>query len=138
MASENLKNMLNEAIAREIAVSIQYMWQHVMVKGINSETVGDVFRRIALVEMKHAELIAERLDYLGGVPTTKPTKIEVDGSAENMLKKDVKAEEEAIALYRNIIKLADKEGDTTTRKLFEEILAQEEEHHNTFTTLLGK
>jgi len=138
MASENLKNMLNEAIAREIAVSIQYMWQHVMVKGINSETVGDVFRRIALVEMKHAELIAERLDYLGGVPTTKPTKIEVDGSAENMLKKDVKAEEEAIALYRSIIKLADKEGDTTTRKLFEEILAQEEEHHNTFTTLLGK
>lgn len=138
MASENLKNILNEAIAKEIAVSIQYMWQHVMVKGINSETVGDVFRRIALVEMKHAELIAERLDYLGGVPTTKPTKIEVDGSAENMLKKDVKAEEEAIALYRSIIKLADKEGDTTTRKLFEEILAQEEEHHNTFTTLLGK
>jgi len=138
MTSENLKNILNEAIAKEIAVSIQYMWQHVMVKGINSETVGDVFRRIALVEMKHAELIAERLDYLGGVPTTKPTKIEVDGSAENMLKKDVKAEEEAIALYRSIIKLADKEGDTTTRKLFEEILAQEEEHHNTFTTLLGK
>lgn len=138
MASENLKNLLNEAIAREIAVSIQYMWQHVMVKGINSETVGDVFRRIAIVEMKHAELIAERLDYLGGVPTTKPTKIEVDGSAENMLKKDVKAEEEAITLYRSIIKLADKEGDTTTRKLFEEILAQEEEHHNTFTTLLGK
>ena len=138
MASENLRNLLNEAIAREIAVSIQYMWQHVMVKGINTESVGPVFRSISLVEMKHAEMIAERLDYLGGVPTTKPYKIEVDGSPENMLKKDVKAEEEGITLYRSIIKLADKEGDTTTRTLFEGILAEEEEHHKIFTTLLGK
>ena len=138
MASENLRNLLNEAIAREIAVSIQYMWQHVMVKGINTESVGGVFRSISLVEMKHAEMIAERLDYLGGVPTTKPYKIEVDGSPENMLKKDVKAEEEGITLYRSIIKLADKEGDTTTRTLFEGILAEEEEHHKIFTTLIGK
>lgn len=138
MASENLRNLLNEAIARELAVSIQYMWQHVMVKGMVSETVGGIFRTTAITEMKHAELIAERLDYLGGVPTTKPVKIEVDGSAENMLKKDVKAEAEAIALYKSIIKLADKEGDVTTRTLFEGILAQEEEHHKIFTTLLEK
>ncbi|MBI4824712.1 MAG: ferritin-like domain-containing protein [Nitrospirae bacterium] len=138
MASLNLKRLLNEAIAREIAVSIQYMWQHVMVKGIVTESVAPVFRTTALTEMRHAELIAERLDYIGGVPTTKPTKIEVDGSAENMLKKDVKAEEEAIALYRSIIKLADKEGDTTTKILMEKILSDEEEHHKIFTTLLGK
>ncbi len=138
MASENLKKLLNEAIAREIAVSIQYMWQHVMVKGINAESVGPVFKTIAIAEMKHAELIAERLDYLGGIPATKPTKIEVDGSAENMLALDIKAEKEAIALYRSIVKLADKEDDITTRTLFEKILADEEDHHKTFTTLLGK
>jgi bacterioferritin len=57
--------------------------------------------------------------------------------ATKMLKIDVKAEEDAIALYNDIIKVADKEGDVTTRKLFEDILGQEEEHHNTFTTLLG-
>lgn len=139
MASKKLIDMLNDAVAREIAVSIQYMWQHIMVKGITSETVGGVFRRIALVEMLHAELIAERLDYLGGVPTTKPTQITVGGSnATGMLKIDIKLEEDAIALYKQIIKQADKEGDSTTRKLFEQILAEEEDHHNTFTTLLGK
>lgn len=138
MASENLKRLLNEAIAREIAVSVQYMWQHVMVKGIVSESVGPVFKTIAIAEMKHAETIAERLDYLGGAPTTKPTKIEVGGSAANMLKIDVKLEAEAIALYKSIIKLADKEGDVTTKTMFEKILADEEGHHNTFTTLLEK
>lgn len=138
MASESLKRLLNEAIAREIAVSIQYMWQHIMVKGIASQGVAPIFRTTALNEMLHAELLAERLDYLGGIPTTKPVKIEVDGSAENMLKKDVKAEKEAIALYKSIIKLAEKEGDTTTRALIERILTDEENHHNIFSTLLGK
>jgi bacterioferritin len=55
-----------------------------------------------------------------------------------MLGFDAKAEEEAIDLYKEIIKLAASEGDTTTRLLFEQILSEEEEHHDTFTTLLGK
>jgi bacterioferritin len=139
MASKKLKDMLNQAIAREIAVSIQYMWQHVMVRGMYAEAVGPVFRQIALTEMLHAEMIAERLDYLGGVPTTKPTTINVGGSdPRKMLIFDVKAEEEAIKMYKVIIKLAEKEGDITTRKLFEDILRDEEGHHNTFTNLLEK
>ena len=59
-------------------------------------------------------------------------------SAEQMLQADVKAEEEAIELYKDIIKQAVAEKDETTRLLFEEILSAEERHHDTFTTLLGK
>lgn len=137
--NKKLLDMLNEAIAREVAVAIQYMWQHVTIKGMYAEAIGPTLRLIALQEMLHAELIAERLDYLGGTPTTKPSTVEVGGGvAEKMLKLDVKAEEEAIALYRDIIKLADKEGDTTTRKLFEQILGEEEGHHSIFTNLLEK
>ncbi len=55
-----------------------------------------------------------------------------------MLKTDIKAEKEAIALYKKTIKTADKEGDSTTRRLFEKILAEEEGHHDTFTKLLEK
>jgi bacterioferritin len=62
----------------------------------------------------------------------------VGGTPEQMLKADVKAEEEAITLYKDIIKQAASEGDETTRLLFEEILTQEEGHHDTFTTLLGQ
>ena len=138
MASKKLLDKLNEAIARELQVSIQYMWQHVMVMGINAESVGGVFKKIAIVEMKHAEEIAERLYYLGGVPTTKPNPIEIGKTVKEMLDIDAKAELGAIGMYREIIKLAEKEGDYTTKRLFEAILSAEEDHHNTFSTLLEK
>lgn len=136
MASNELLDKMNDAIAREIQVSIQYMWQHVMIKGINAETVGGIFKQIAITEMKHAEAIAERLDYLGGIPTTKPTPIEIGKTAKQMLSINKKAEEDAISLYKEIITIAQKEGDHTTVKLFTDILAEEEEHHNQFSTLL--
>jgi len=135
MASE-LIELLNKAIAREIGVSVQYMWQHVMAIGMKSPEVKDIFEDIAIEEMKHAEKIAERLFYLGGIPTTKPTPINVGSSLENMIEKDLEAENEAIELYREIIDLAAKKEDSTTRLLFEEILTEEEEHKHTFTILL--
>jgi bacterioferritin len=136
MASKKLQEMLNEAIAREIQVSVQYMWQHVMVRGINAESVGGVFKTTGITEMKHAEAIAERLDYLGGIPTTKPTPIEIGKTAKEMLRINKMAEEDAIKLYKEIIALAEKDGDIVTKKLFESILSDEEEHHNQFSTLL--
>jgi len=102
------------------------------------KSVADVFKEIAITEMKHAEKIAERLAYLGGTPTTKPDPIFVGADLEEMLQTDVKAEEAAIALYKQTIKAADDAGDITTRRLFEEILGEEEAHHDTFTRLLGK
>lgn len=127
---------MNEGIARELQVSIQYMWQHVLVTGINGAVVEGIFKEIAITEMKHAEEIAERLASLNGIPTIKPGPIVVGSSLEQMLRLDEKAEEEAIILYKKTIQLASKEGDITTRRLFEKILAEEEEHIDTFGKLL--
>ncbi len=137
-ASAALTDMLQQAIAREIQVSVQYMWQHIMAKGLESGSIADVFEDVAISEMKHAEKIAERIFYFDIVPTTKPDPIKVGGSLKEMLEVDAAAEVEAIDLYKKIIKQADSEGDSTTRLLFEQILADEESHHDTFTTLLGK
>ncbi|MCX9085149.1 MAG: ferritin-like domain-containing protein [Candidatus Methanoperedens sp.] len=134
--ADELLELLNKAIAREIQVSVQYMWQHIMVMGMKSPEVKDLFQDIAVDEMKHAEKIAERLFYLGGIPTTKPTPIVVGGSLEDMVKHDLKAEEEAIEMYRKIIAIAAQREDSTTRLLFEEILTDEEEHKHLFTILL--
>ena len=136
MTSEKLMNLLNQAISQELSASIQYMWHHVMAIGMRSPEVRDKIREISIVEMKHAEKIAERLDYLGGVPSTKPTPIEIGTNLEDIIQKNKAKEEGAIKLYRDIIKVASDEGDTTTRLLFEEILSDEEEHHNDFSTLL--
>jgi len=134
--SDKLKGMLNDAIAREIAVGIQYMWQHVQVMGVKGIAVQDQFKQTAIAEMKHAETIAERLWYLIGTPTTKPASINVGNSLKEFLELDTKAEEEAILLYKKIIEQAQKEGDVTTAFMFKEILEDEEGHHDLFTTML--
>ena len=135
-ASKELLDLLNKAIAREIQVSIQYMWQHVMWGGVKGFAVKDAFSSIAKAEMKHAEQIAERLYYLGGTPTTKPTPIFVGSTLKEMVAQDVKDEENAISLYNEVIKLARKEGDEVTNLMFRHILQDEEDHHDTFTTLM--
>ena len=138
MATRKLMNMLNKAIAREIQVSIQYMWQHVLWKGIDHFAVKDELKSIAIVEMKHAEEIAERLAFFGGQPTTKPEPIFVGKNLKQMLTQDMKDEQGAIKLYTTIIQQAVKEKDHTTARMFRKILAEEEEHLDTFSGLLGK
>ena len=135
-ASDELKALLDAAVAREIQVSIQYMWQHVQVMGVKAVAVQDKFKETAIDEMKHAEKIAERLWYLGGTPTTKPTQITVGKTLKEFLELDTLAEVEAVEMYRQIIQLATKEGDVTTAFMFKEILEDEEEHHDLFTTML--
>jgi bacterioferritin len=135
--SQQLMDMLNDAIARELSVSVSYMWQHVLMTGMHAFAVKAEIKKISIAEMKHAEQIAERLVYLGGRPTTKPTEIRVGEKLDDMIRINVKLEEGAITLYRDIIKTAEGEGDTVTADMFHQILADEEEHHNTFSGLLG-
>ncbi len=135
-ASKELLDLLNRAIAREIQVSVQYMWQHVLWSGVKGFAVKDELKKIAVEEMKHAEAIAERLNYLGGIPTTKPDPIFVGKTLREMITQDKKDEEVAIELYKKIIAIARKEEDEVTNRLFRQILADEEEHHDVFSTLL--
>ena len=136
MASKKLLELLNKGVAREIQVSVQYMWQHVQWSGIPHYAIKDELKKVAIEEMKHAEEIAERLFYLGGIPTTKPDPVFVGKTLKEMLARDLKDEEGAIKLYREIIATAQKEDDPTTARLFRKILADEEEHHDFFQGVL--
>ena len=135
MASQKLKDLMNKGLASEIQVTIQYMWQHVQWIGVEHYAVSEQFKEIAIQEMKHAEKIAERLWYLDGVPTTKPAPIQVGGEMWEMVDYDITAEQQAIDLYKEIMEVAMKEGDPTTRFIFEKILEEEEEHHDFFASL---
>ena len=137
-ASEKLTDLLQRAIAGEMQAAIQYMWQHVVMVGLESESVGPALRSIAMSEMKHAEQIAERLNYLGGIPTTKPNPIYVGGTIPAMLAVDVTAEEDTIALYMDIIAQAKGDDDHETALMFRELILDEQGHHNTLLTLLGR
>jgi bacterioferritin len=135
-------NLLNKAVSREIQVAVQYMLQHAkmekLIRKVISENilldkttydaVGKFLREFAIQEMKHAAAIMERIYYLGGSATTKAGKVNVGNALSEFAKNGVKAEEEALVLYRTIIDTAGKFEDWETRELFEKIYSEEEKH----------
>jgi bacterioferritin len=135
-------DILNKAVEREIQVSIQYILQHSKMEKLVRKTipenilfdkttydvVGKILKETAIMEMKHAAKIIERIYYLGGQASTKSAKITIGNSLSEFAKLGVKAEEEALTLYREIIETAGKIGDWETREVFEKIYGEEEDH----------
>lgn len=145
--------MLNKALASEIMAIVQYTNQHekasclqlrqkntpleVIEESNKAKVVSDLLKKIFMAEMDHFEKISERIYMLEGEATAIPDPLpQVGQTTEDFLKLDRKAENDAIMLYRTIIQEATKRGDTTTKRLFEEILMQEEEHYWEFDDYL--
>ncbi len=135
---EKLIEALNKGAAREIGAIIQYSYHHAMAEGIASPEISDLFEKTATEEMEHLESFAQRIVYLGGTPTTKPTDIKTGGDLKKMIEDDLTIEYQAISMYKEQIKLAAEIGDTTTRLMLEKILTAEEKHADTWETILQK
>lgn len=129
---------LNYDISLEIGAIVQYVNHHVMVAGTESPAVSDIFEETSKDEMKHMEKLTERIDYLGGVPSTKIAQIKMGGDLRKMVKDDLDNENIAIKTYKSHIKLVAEIGDTTTRLMLEEILTDEERHAYQWETVLAK
>ena len=141
-ATSDYIGLLNQAVSREIQVALQYMLQHakmeklirkciaenILLDKTTYDAVGKFLREIAIEEMKHAAAAMERIYYLGGEATTKSDKVTIGKSLIEFAKLGVKAEEEALVLYRKIIEEAAKIGDWETREMFEDIYSAEEKH----------
>ena len=135
-------DLLNEAIQREIQVSLQYLLQHAKMEKLTRrklpenilldkttyDAVGKFLREFGIVEMKHAASIMERIYYLGGQATTNSKKPIIGDSLSEFARLGVKAEEEALVLYRQILEATIENGDYETREVFEKIYGEEEGH----------
>lgn len=137
--------VLNEALATEIVCTLRYKRHYYTATGLYSEPVAAEFLEHAGEEQEHADKLAERIVQLGGEPDfnpdtlTKRSHAEYDESADliQMIKEDLVAERVAVASYTEITQwLGD--GDPTTRRVFEELLAQEEEHADDLRGLLER
>ena len=136
--------VLNEVLATELVCVLRYKHHYYMAKGIHAKPVAAEFLEHANEEMGHADSVAKRITELGGKPNFNPDGLHTRSHAEyregntleEMIKEDLIAERIAIDSYKEIIDyLGDK--DTTTRRMFEEILAVEEEHADDLVSLLG-
>jgi bacterioferritin len=120
---DTVLKLLNDALATEIVCVLRYKRHHFMAKGINSEAVAAEFAEHATEEQEHADRFAERIVQLGGEPDFAPDGLKTRSHSEY---KDT---------YRAIIHYLG-ENDITTRRIFEEVLAVEEEHADDMADLL--
>lgn len=140
---ERVLYVLNQALATELVCVLRYRRHYYTAKGLNAQAAAAEFLEHAGEEDDHAAMIAARISQLGGEPDfnpktlTKRSHSEYDESSDlkEMIREDLVAERVAIASYTEIISWLG-EGDPTTRRVLEEILAKEEEHAEDMLDLL--
>jgi len=134
MDNKKIVEILNKIRVEELTAIMQYSQHHYLAKGINSPVVSEIFKKLSMVEMKHAYAIAERITALGGAPTMKIDQVDVPEKLEDMIRVNYKVEKGAIKAFKGYIK--DVSDDPTTRRMLEDILADEEDHLNELGKLL--
>ena len=134
--------LLNDALATEIVCVLRYTFHYVTADGFNSESVKKEFGEHAHDEQQHALRIAERIDELGGKPDFSPQGLSharsdyVEGrNLVDMIREDLVAERIVIEIYREMIRYFG-EKDPVSRRMLEDILAQEEDHATDMHDLL--
>lgn len=136
-------SILNEALATEIVCVLRYQHHYFMSTGVHGKGVADEFKEHADAERQHADMIAERIQQLGGKPDFNPKSLlersvsqYVEGETlADMIKEDLIAERIVIDVYQEMIRYF-ANNDPTTRKMIEQILADEEEHASDLADLL--
>ncbi len=135
--------VLNEVLASEIVCVLRYKRHFFMAKGLNAEPIAQEFAQHAADEQMHVDLVALRITQLGGEPNFDPNGLLTRSVAEykagtslvNMIEEDLVAERVVIMWYGEIARWFG-DGDITTRRLMEELLAKEEEHADDLADLL--
>ena len=128
-------DLLNAARARELSAILQYLQQHYELADQGYGKLATKVKAVGIQEMKHAEAFAERVLFLGGVPTTKPdAEITKGQKIPEMLKTDMALEAQAMKMYNESSGVCEQEKDQVSKDLFEKILKEEEDHFNYFDT----
>ena len=140
---ETVLRLLNESLATELVCYLRYKRHYFMATGLKASVAAAAFLEHAGQELQHADQLAERIMQLGGEPDFNPNGLTERSHAEyvaganlrEMITENLVAERIAIDSYREIVVYLG-DDDPTTRRLFEEILAQEEEHADDMADLL--
>ena len=120
---------LNAALKEELTAISQYFLHAEMCENWKYDKLGDYIKKQSIDEMKHAEVLIERILFLDGTPKlTELLHLNIGQNVKQQLENDLKLEIAAVAQYNNAIKLARDEGDNASRGLFEKLLKDEEGH----------
>jgi bacterioferritin len=122
-------DFLNKALTNELTAINQYWLHYRTLKHWGVQKLAEKEREESIDEMKHADVLAERVLFLDGLPNFQAiNKLKVGETVEEILKADLALEMEAIPLLRDAIQYSESVRDYVSREIFERILESEEEH----------
>jgi len=125
--------LLNTAVADELHAVHQYMYFHFHLDDLGYGPLALLFKRTAIEEMVHIEMLAERILFLGGdvelVPSAEVEKIH---DAEKMLVKAAEMEQNSAADYNKAALACSANADSASKQIFESLVADEERHFDQY------
>lgn len=134
---KDLVTALNEDLAREYQAIIAYTVYSNVLKGAKWMNIAAELKLHAAQELQHALIIADQIDYLGGMPTATPKPVKLSEKPEDMIRFDLDNETETIKNYRQRVKQAEALGHYALAENLRTIISQEQEHQHDLATALG-
>jgi bacterioferritin len=127
--NEDVVSVLQDVLCAELTAINQYFIHASMCQNWRYQRLADYIYKESLGEMKHAQMVMDRILYFDGAPNMqKYMRIDVGGSVKQMHEHDLQLEKDAVERLNKGVELARAKGDNGTRALLEEILKSEEEH----------
>ena len=125
--------VLNKARAMELHAIHQYMNQHYNLDDMDYGELAAKIKLIAIDEMRHAEMFAERVKELGGEPVTgHEEKVSKGQKVKAIFPFDAALEDDTIDVYNQFLLVCRENGDSVSMKIFEDIIEEEQIHYNYF------
>ena len=137
LSRKDLIALLNEDLAREYQAIIAYVVYSQVLKGAEYMNIASELEVHAGEELKHALIISNQIDYLGGMPTVQPKLVKTSEKAKDMLKFDLENESETIRNYRDRVRQCEELGEFAMAEHIREILMDEQDHLIALATALG-
>ncbi len=129
---------MNTALKEELTAISQYFLHAEMCENWGYEKLSKYIKKQSIDEMKHAEVLVERILFLDGTPRmAEVLPLSVGQNVKQQIENDLKLEINAVAMYNGFIKQAVEAGDNGSKELFTKLLADEEEHVDWLETQLG-
>jgi len=119
---------LNLALREELTAINQYFLHAEMCESWGYTALGAFIKKQSIDEMKHAELLIERILFLDATPTMNTMELKVGQNVKGQLEADLELETNAVAMYNNAVRVARDAGDDQSRELFSLLLKDEELH----------
>jgi bacterioferritin len=137
LSRQHLIELLNEDLAREYQAIISYVVYSQVLKGAEYMSIADELEVHAGEELQHAIILANQIDYLGGMPKVTPKPVKTSEKAKDMLRFDLDNENDTVRNYRVRVRQCEELGEFAIAEHIRQILIQEQDHQIALATALG-